>query len=118
MVEVARRRRRRRHNTTRRHDDDVYRYEHPMRGQGARRITIDGARVRDRGVALRAPIAHDAHRDARQRGLGGARAHGWARGFAARVRRVARARRDARDVRDGCGIIIVIVDARVYGCRH
>jgi hypothetical protein len=61
-----------RQNTTR-HDDDVYRYEHPMRGQGARDTTdrvcsrthaSSPARSRRR---TRAPIAR---MDWRRRGLG------------------------------------------------
>ena len=94
-----------RQNTTR-HDDDVYRYEHPMRGQGARDTTdrvcsrthaSSPARSRRR---TRAPIAR---MDWRRRGLG--RGCVDAMGFASRARggaciarREARVRATAMDV--------------------
>ena len=105
VVRRPRTRRASRQNTTR-HDDDVYRYEHPMRGQGARDTTdrvcsrthaSSPARSRRR---TRAPIAR---MDWRRRGLG--RGCVDAMGFASRARggaciarREARVRATAMDV--------------------
>ena len=84
---VARARRASSRQNTTRHDDDVYRYEHPMRGQGARDTTdrvcsrthaSSPARSRRR---TRAPIAR---MDWRRRGLG--RGCVDAMGFASRAR--------------------------------